>query len=167
VDLSAIANIATALAVLTAVVFGLVEMRHARKEREERAAFAAMQALMTPTWVKSAVVVRALPNGASASDIEADPRVLEAAHSVSFVLEAIGYAVFARIVPLRVVDDLIGGTARVAWRKLRRYIEFERERAGSQKSWEWFQWLAEQLDRHSAKTSLTKGAHDAYRDWRP
>jgi len=35
------ANVATAL---TAVVFGLIEMRHARKEREERAAFAAVQA---------------------------------------------------------------------------------------------------------------------------
>ena len=40
--------------------------------------------------------------------------------------------------------------------------------AGSQKNWEWFQWLAEQIDRHSkARTSLTLGAHDAYRDWRP
>jgi len=28
--------------------------------------------------------------------------------------------------------------------------------------------LAEQIDRHSkARTSLTLGAHDAYRDWRP
>jgi hypothetical protein len=39
VDLSTVANIATALTVLTAVIFGLIEMGHARKEREERAAF--------------------------------------------------------------------------------------------------------------------------------
>jgi len=33
---------------------------------------------------------------------------------------------------------------------------------------EWFQWLAEQIDRHSkARTSLALGAYDAYRDWRP
>jgi hypothetical protein len=51
---------------------------------------------------------------------------------------------------------------------LRGYVEYERERAGSQKNWEWFQWLAEQVDRHSkARTSLTLGAHEAYRDWRP
>ena len=79
-----------------------------------------------------------------------------------------GYAVFARMVPLNVVDELLGGTVRVAWRKLRGYVEYERERAGSQKNWEWFQWLAEQIDRHSkARTSLTLGAHEAYRDWRP
>jgi hypothetical protein len=160
--------VATALTVITGVGFGLVEARRARQDREERAAFAAVQALMAPTWVKSAVIVRGIPEGMSAADIEADPRVLEAAHAVSFTLEGIGYAVFARVVPLKVVDDLVGGTARVAWRKLQRYVEFERERAGSQKSWEWFEWLVEQMDRHGAsRTSLTVGAPQVYRDWKP
>jgi hypothetical protein len=168
VDLSTVANVATALTVLTAVVFGLIEMRHARKEREERAAFVAVQAILTPAWMRSMVLVQAIPDGATASEIEADPRVLEAAQSIGLILEGLGYAVFARMVPLNVVDELMGGTVRVAWRKLRSYVEYERERAGSQKTWEWFQWLAEQLDRHSrARTSLTVGAHDAYRDWRP
>jgi hypothetical protein len=84
------------------------------------------------------------------------------------IMEGIGYSVFARIVPLSVADDLIGGTARVAWKKLRPFIEFERTRSGSQKSWEWFQWLAEQLDRHGlSRTNLQVGAPVAYRDWRP
>jgi hypothetical protein len=168
VDLSTIANIATALTVLSAVVFGLIEMRHARKEREERAAFVAVQAILTPAWMRSMVLVQTIPDGATASKIEADPRVLEAAQSIGIILEGLGYAVFARMVPLNVVDELMGGTVRVAWRKLRRYVEYERERAANQKTWEWFQWLAEQLDRHSrARTNLTVGAHDAYRDWRP
>ena len=47
VDLSTVANIATALTV-RAVVFGLIEMRRTRKEREERAAFVAVQAILTP-----------------------------------------------------------------------------------------------------------------------
>ena len=167
-DLSTVANIATALTVLTAVIFGLIEMRHARKEREERAAFVAVQAILTPAWMKSMVLVQAISEGATAAKIEADPRVLEAAQSIGIILEGLGYAVFTRMIPLNVVDELMGGTVRVAWRKLRCYVEYERERAGSEKTWEWFQWLAEQLDRHSrARTSLTVGAHDAYRDWRP
>lgn len=168
VDLSTVANIATALTVLTAVIFGVIEMRHGRKEREERAAFVAVQAILTPAWMRSMVLVQAIPEGATASRIEVDPRVLEAAQSIGMTLEGLGYAVFARMVPLSVIDELMGGTVRVAWRKLRPYVEYERERAGSQKTWEWFQWLAEQLDRHStAGTSLTVVAHDAYRDWRP
>jgi hypothetical protein len=42
------------------------------------------------------------------------------------------------MVPLNVVDELLGGTVRVAWRKLHGYVEYERERSGSQKNWEWF-----------------------------
>jgi hypothetical protein len=58
---------------------------------------------------------------------------------IGITLEGIGYSVFARVAPLKVVDDLVGETLRVAWWKMRRYIEFERKRAGSQKGWEWFE----------------------------
>jgi hypothetical protein len=168
VDLSTVANIATALTVLTAVVFGLIEMRRARKEREERAAFVAVQAILTPAWIKSMTLVQAIPDGTTPSQIEADPRLFQAVQSIACILESLGYAVFAHMVPLNVVDELLGGTVRVAWRNLRGYVDYERVRAGSQKNWEWFQWLAEQIDRHSkARTSLAVGAHEAYRDWRP
>jgi hypothetical protein len=109
-----------------------------------------------------------IPDGSSASAIAADARVQEAAHAVGCILEGLGYSVYARIVPLHVVGDLLGGTVRLAWRKLRPYIEEERQRGGSQKTFEWFQWLATQLERYSpGKTSLQIGAHEAYRDWKP
>ena len=167
-DLSTIANVATALTVLTGVGFGLIEMRRARREREERAAFSAVQALMSPEWMSSAVIVAAIPDGTAAAEIERDQVIFQAGLKIATIMEGIGYSVFARIVPLSVADDLVGGTARVAWSKLRPFIEFERERSGSQKSWEWFQWLAEQLERHGrSKTSLKVGAPIAYRDWKP
>jgi hypothetical protein len=167
-DLSTLANVATALAVLTAVAFGLLEARRARKERAERAAFAAVQAILTPEWMKSMIVVHSLPDGSKASQIEADPHVLAAVQAVGMILEGLGYAVYARIVPLHVVADLMGGTVRLAWRKVRPYVEEERRRSGSQKTFEWFQWLATQLERHSpGKTNLETGAYEAYQDWKP
>ena len=167
-DLSTIANVATALTVLTGVAFGLIEMRRARRDREERAAFTAVQALMTPEWMSSSMIVAAIPEGATAAEIEGNPKTLEAALKIATIMEGIGYSVFARIVPLSVADDLIGGMARVAWRKFRPFAEDERARTGTQKSWEWFQWLAEQLERHStSKTSLELGAPVAYRNWKP
>jgi hypothetical protein len=168
VDLSTVANVATALTVLTAVLFGLIEMRRARREREERAAFVAVQAILTPAWIESMTLVQAISEGITPAQIEADARLFQAVQSIACILESLGYAVFARMVPLNVVDELLGGTVRVAWRKLRGYVEYKRERADSKKNWEWFQWLAEQVDRHSkARTSLALGAYDAYRDWRP
>ncbi len=167
-NLSTVANIATALTVLIAVVFGLIEMRRARKEREERAAFVAVQAILTPAWIRSMTVVQAMADGTTPSQIEGNPRLFEAVQSIACILESLGYAVFARMVPLNVVDELLGGTVRIAWRKLRGYVQYQRERSGSQKNWEWFQWLAEQVDRHNkARTSLSLGAHEVYRDWRP
>src|SRR2546430_8533783 len=147
VDLATIANVATALTVITGVGFGLVEAQRSRRARQERAAFAAVQAILTPEWMKSMVVVHSIPDGSSAMAIEADARVLDAAHAVGVILEGLGYSVYARVVPLRVVGDLVGGTVRLAWRKLRPYIEEERRRSGSQKTFEWVQWPAPPIDR--------------------
>jgi len=156
------------LTVLTAVAFGLLETRRARHERAERAAFAAVQAILTREWMKSMIVVHSIPDGSTASTIEADARVLAAVQAIGVILEGLGYSVYARIVPLQVVGDLMGGTVRLAWRKVRPYVEEERCRSGSQKTFEWFQWLATQLQRHApGKTNLRMGAHDAYRDWKP
>jgi hypothetical protein len=167
-DLSTIANVATALTVLIAVLFGIVEMRRARREREERAAFAAVQAILTPEWMRSMLVVHNVPDEASAATIENDPRLLDAASTIGVILEGVGYSVYARIVPLHVVDDLMGGTVRLAWRKLSPYIEEERRRTGSRKTFEWFEWLAKQVERHvPGKTSLQRGAAEAYDNWQP
>lgn len=167
-DLSTLANVATALTVLTAVAFGLLETRRARQERMERAAFAAVQAILTREWMNSMIVVHGIPDGLSAASIEEDPQVLAAVQAVGVILEGLGYSVYARLVPLHVVADLMGGTVRLAWRKVQPYVEEERRRNGSQKTFEWFQWLATQLERHSpGKTNLQIGAHEAYHDWKP
>jgi hypothetical protein len=167
-DLGTIANMATALTLIAGVGFGLVEAQRSRRAREERATFAAIQAILTPEWMKSMLVVHNIPDGSSASEIEADPRVLEATQAVGVILEGLGYSVYARLVPLQVVGDLMGGTVRLAWRKLRPYIEGERRRSGSQKYFEWFGWLAGQLERYSpGKTSLQVGAQEAHDDWKP
>jgi hypothetical protein len=168
VDLSTLANVATALTVLAAVAFGLLEARRARYERIERAAFTAVQAILNREWMQSMIVVHSIPDGSTAESIEADPRVLAAVQAVGMTLEGLGYSVYARLVPLHVVADLMGGTVRLAWRKVQPWAEEERRRSGSQKTFEWFQWLAAQLERHSpGKTSLQTGAHEAYLDWKP
>lgn len=166
-DLSTIANVATAAAVITGVVFGVVEVRAARREREERAAFEVLHAILTTEWMRSVVQVQAIPADLPGEQLEANPSRLEAAQAVGITLEVLGYAVFSRLVPLRVIDELVGGTVRVAWSRMRPYVEFERARSGSQKSWEWFQWLAERLADTRSATSLARGAQEAHRDWRP
>src|SRR5262249_18431835 len=118
--------------------------------------------------MRSMLVVHNIPDTATAREIENDARIFEAASVVGITLEGLGYSVYARIVPLRVISDLMGGTIRLAWRKLRPYIEEERRRTGSNKTFEWFEWLARQIERHvPGKTNLEIGAQEAYLDWEP
>jgi hypothetical protein len=168
VDLSTIANVATALTVLTGLGFGLMEAQRSRQARQERAALAAIRAILTPEWMRSMVIVHSLAVDTPAEALEADARALDAAHAVGLILEGLGYSVYARVIPLRVVGDLMGGTIRLAWRNLRTCIEEERRRSKSRKTFEWFQWLAIQLERHApGKTNLQIGAYEAYLDWNP
>src|SRR5436309_7947490 len=108
-DLSALANIATALTVLTAVVFGLIEARRLRRDREERAALEAVHAMLTPAYMDSFLIVQTIRDDATAEEIESNPTTLGATRSVDVVIEALGYSVFEQIVPLRIVDNLVGG----------------------------------------------------------
>ena len=167
-DLSTLANVATALTVIVGVAFGLLEARRIRRDREERAALEAVHALLTPAYMDSFLLVQTIRDGATVSEIQSDPKTLQAARSVGIIMEGLGFSVFERIVPLRIIDNFASGSVRVSWRKLRPYIEYERQRTGSQKTFEWFQWLAEQLEKYEkGKTSLEKGAHEVYREWKP
>src|SRR5213596_70026 len=141
-------------------------MRRARKEREERAAFIAVQAILTPAWIKSMTLVQAISEGTTPSQIEADPRLFQAVQSIACILESLGYAAFALMV----------GSFERSPRAAGRYaspgancaaMSNTHVSARVRKNCQWFQCLAEQIDRHSkAGTSLTPGAHEAYRDWR-
>jgi len=164
-DISTIANLATAIAVAIGLLFGILEIRHARREREERASFEVVHAIMTSHWIDSAPIVRSLDETLTPEDLQANQELLQAAHSVAFILEALGYAVFKRIVRLETVDELVSGSVRVAWRKLQPYAEHERKRTGSKKSWEWFQWLAERLDERRGPLAQQSGAYQIHRDW--
>lgn len=161
-----IASLVTATAATVAVVRGAIEIRRIRKERRERAAFETLHATQTPDYIRSIMLVFALPVGAGPEAIEGRPEQRAAVDAVCIIFEALGYAVFRRLVPLEVVDDLVGGAVRVSWSKLAPYADRCRSQSGSRKTWEWFQWLAEQLGRRRTLAEA-EGAHVLHRDWRP
>ena len=104
-DLSTLANVATALTVIVGVAFGLLEARRIRRDREERAALEAVHALLTPAYMDSFLLVQTIRDGATVSEIQSDPKTLQAARSVGLVIEGLGFAVFERIVPLSIIDN--------------------------------------------------------------
>jgi hypothetical protein len=77
-------------------------------------------------------LVQAISEGTTPAQIEADPCLFQAVQSIACILESLGYARFAHG-SVGYGGRLLGGTVRVAWRKLRGYVEYESERAGWQK----------------------------------
>jgi len=166
-DLGTLANVVTASAAVIALVVGTGQLLHLRAERRERAAFEIVHTLQTAEYIRSISVVFVLPDAAGPEAIEAHP---EARHNVDAVLntfEVLGYAVYCRLVPLQVVEDLVGGAVRVTWRKVAAYASRCRLESGSQKTWEWAQWLGEQLERRRGTLDGIEGAHVKHREWTP
>jgi hypothetical protein len=96
----------------------------------------------------------------------ADPVFRRAAAKVGFAGDALGVMVFYRIVPLHMLDDLMGRFVRLSWTKVKPYAEAQRRRFGHNNYFEWFQWLAERLQQHPV-AGKSEGAHVFHRHWKP
>ena len=97
--------------------------------------------------------------------IRNDSEMTAAVFYLGHVYESLGVLVFHRILPLHLVDDLMGGYLRQSFAKLRPYMESRRQELGVSYA-EWMEWLAERLIAHPSP-GKSKGAHIAHRDWRP
>ena len=90
----------------------------------------------------------------------------DAAMLVSTTLEAIGLMVYQRIVPFRLVQQLMGGTIQASWRVLSPHTEMLREKLRRPSIHEWFQWMAERLAEHPEYRG-EEGAYLKYGHWKP
>jgi hypothetical protein len=160
-------NAVSTATLVIAVVFGAFQLWLLRKNRQDQQAIEMVRATQTTEWIGSVLVVQNLPDGITAEELDTRGQdVLNAVQALGIICETEGYMVFRRTIPLRVVDDLHGGIIRLAWQRLRPWIERDREASGNLNSFEWFQWLAERLEEnHRPEKAL--GAHATHRDWRP
>ncbi len=160
-----IASLASALALIVAVVFGILQIRHMGKTRALFASAELVHAMQSTEFTRSIAGVERLPDAADPDLIRMDPATLAAVGHISHILETLGVLVYYRVVPIHVVDDLLGGYVRMCWRKLRPLSESRRREMGISYG-EWMQWLAERLETYPSP-GKGQGAHIAHKDWRP
>ncbi len=156
---------ASAIAVLVAVIFGVLQIRQMRKTRALFALTELVRAMQTPEFTRSVRLVLTLPEGAAPELVGGDATIVPAVLTVSHVYESLGVLVFHRIVHIHLVDDLMGGYVRESWRRLKPYVESRRRELGVYYG-EWMQWLAERLQEHPSD-GKQEGAHIAHRRWQP
>ncbi len=167
-DLGTLADLAEifgAVVVLGGLAFALVQMQHYRQQRRETAGIELLRSFHNPEFSRSLRVVLALPKGVLKCDMkERSDGVEDAIMVVVLTFESIGVMVFRGIVPLAMVDELMGGVCVESWERLESYTnEFRLERERSTMS-EWFQWLAERLAEKHARYGRPP-AYDQHRGW--
>lgn len=165
-DLGTLANLGTMVAVVVAVVFGIAQVRQNQQRRRDQAASEMLRAALTPQFVAALDRIASLPDHAPLATIGSkDEGMMAAVRLIAYTYESLGWMVYRRILELHAVDELMGGTPRLAWRKLDHVIQ-EQRKASSPNYGEWFEWLVIQLEAHPVEWKA-RGAHVAKRDWRP
>ena len=168
-DLTKLANIAEivgALIVVGGLFFALMQMRQIRQQRRELAAIELFRFFGNPDFTRAYKMILRLPDDLTADDIRnEDPALEDAAVLISATMENIGVMTYQRIVPFSVVNNLMGGTTPILWRKLEGWTTVVRREQASDEAFEWFQWLSERLVEYGSLQP--DPAYVAYRDWAP
>jgi hypothetical protein len=151
--LEGIGGVATAITVIIAVVFGMVQFRQIESQRRQAATQHYLGALTDAQVIGAVQRLLKLPDDAHPEAVASDAKLQEEVVHLDWVMEQVGLFVYSRAADLHDVDRVLGGFTRDVWRKVRRYVEAER--AHWPNFGEWWQWLVER-----------EGAHIAFRSWR-
>ena len=133
-------------AVVVGVVFGLIQLRQLRLQREVQAGIELLRPLQAPAAAEALMTIHALPDGLTGDQL--GKTLGDRFGSVMGVLalfESLGPLIARGHVPIEMYADSYRGVTVICWKKMRPYIE-ERRSNGWPNLFEWLQWLAERMD---------------------
>ena len=160
-----IAQILGPTAVAIGVIFGVIQIRIIERQRREQAAVVIVHSFQSGDFNRAVRQVWAIPPGTTAEELRNSPKdVEEAAVFIGTTLETIGVLVHRRVVPIDLVDDLMGDAIVNFWPRLKDWIEAMRREQSRESVYEWFQWLVDRLAERERRR--TTGAHVRYAEWR-
>jgi len=162
VDLSILLNFVTTVAIVAGVVFALVELRQANRNRRDYTAADIVRTIQTQEIRRAARRIFELPVDADPTLVNADLEMREAALAVDSACEMWGALVFEGVVDTHMLDRMVGGWVRGLWRRLRRWVESERAATGSLNVAEWWEWLYDLLET-DPDPGKAAGAYVSYR----
>jgi len=163
--LANLARIIGTIAVISGIIFGIIQIRHYQQQRRDIGAVQLVNSFQNPDFNRALRKLWALPDDISITEFrELEDDWEDAVFQVGMTLETMGVLVFRRIVPLPILDELMGDAILILWRKLRFWVEHLRTEQKRDSAYEWFQWLAERLAETDRRTEA--GAYKLYRNWR-
>jgi hypothetical protein len=168
-DLSRLADMAEVLGVLIViggVFFAVVQLRQIRQQRREMAAIELFRFFGSPDFAEAYRCVLRLPDGLSRAETRKQLGT-DASYAmfISTTMENIGVMVYHRIVPYVVVNNLMGTSTPVLWRKLENWVGGVREDMGNPAAFEWFEWLAITMEKYGDDNRAP--VYLSCSDWKP
>ncbi len=160
-----IAQIVAPTVVAIGIVLGVIQLREFQRQRRETAAIQLVNSFRNAEFNRALRLMWSLPNEVSADEVRSGAGLEDAAILIGTTFESVGVMVYRRIVPISVLDDLMGDAIVRLWMKLAPWVARLRREQGRESVYEWFQWLAERLQERERRTS--QGAHIKHRAWKP
>lgn len=153
------------VAVVVGIVFGLIQLRQLREQREIQAEAELLRPLQSPEVAETILLIHALPKDLNGEQLMT--RLGDQFGSVLGLLakfESLGPLVARGHVPIDMYAEFYRGPTVLCWAKLRRYVEEQRE-AGWSSLYEWAQWLAERMEERS-RDRMDVPAFERFRNWK-
>ena len=145
--IATIANLALALSVIVALIFGIAQVRAAARDRRERLTLETLRNFQTREFAELIHFVTShdLPSTRHEFSTRSDNE------QVIFIqlaqqMESLGLLVAEKLIDLDLVDKTLGSFVTTAWQKYKNVFLDMRENLPDPFLGEYFQWLAEHID---------------------
>ena len=151
-------------AVVIGVVFGLIQLRQLRFQREIQAGIELLRPLHSPMMPENVMAIYALPDGLTAKEIQ--DRLGDRLGSILAVLglfESLGPVIARGHIPIEMYAESYRGVTVICWHKMKPWIE-ERRARGWPNLFEWLQWLADRMSERGALSDLP--AFEQFSSWK-
>jgi hypothetical protein len=145
--ISVIANLALALSFIVGLIFGIVQVRAAARDRRERLTLETLREFQTREFVELLhyISFHDLPsNREGMMALPPDERTLVIQFGQE--MESLGILVAERLINIDLVDKTLGSFVVTSWEKYKDMFLDIREKQPDPFLGEYFQWLAEQID---------------------
>ncbi len=160
------AEIFSAIVVIGGIIFAVIQMRQTRQQRRELAAIELFRSFGSPAFADAYRNVLHFPDGLNAKQLKQEfPDSEQCAMMICTTMESVGVMMYRRIVPSAVVNNLIGSSTIILWRKLEVWVQDLRGELDSPFAFEWFQWLAMTLGELQDDSDVP--AYEAHTEWEP
>ncbi|HXB30249.1 MAG TPA: hypothetical protein VNW49_10540 [Puia sp.] len=145
--ISVIANLALALSFIFGLIFGIVQVRAAARDRRERLTLETLREFQTREFIELLhyISFHDLPSSREGMmALPSDERTLLIQFGQE--MESLGILVAERLINIDLVDKTLGSFVITSWEKYKAMFLDIREKQPDPFLGEYFQWLAEQLD---------------------